>query len=43
MILMNLKVLEEFIKEGECTDEEFNSQLKKTIQSLEDLEFKKTC
>ena len=35
-----LKVLEEFIKEGECTDEEFNSQLKKTIKSLEDLEFK---
>ena len=35
-----LKVLEEFAKEGECTDEEINSQLKKTIKSLEDLEFK---
>ena len=35
-----LKVLEEFVKEGECTDEEINSQLKKTIKSLEDLEFK---
>ncbi len=38
--LDELKVLEEFAKEGECTDEEINSQLKKTIQSLEDLEFK---
>ena len=38
--LDELKVLEEFAKEGECTDEEINSQLKKTIKSLEDLEFK---
>ena len=35
-----LKILEEFAKEGECTEEEINSQLNKTIQSLEDLEFK---
>ena len=35
-----LKILEEFSKEGECTEEEINSQLNKTIQSLEDLEFK---
>ena len=27
-----LKVLKEFAKEGECSDDELNSQLKKTIQ-----------
>ena len=35
-----LKVLKEFAKEGECSEDELNSQLKKTIQSLEGLEFK---
>ena len=35
-----LKVLIEFAKEGECPEEELNFQLKKTIQSLENLEFK---
>ena len=35
-----LKVLTEFAKEGECPEEELNFQLKKTIQSLENLEFK---
>ena len=35
-----LKVLEEFAREGECTEMEIDAQYKLTIQSLEDLEFK---
>ena len=35
-----LKVLEEFAREGECTEKEIDTQYKRTIQSLEDLEFK---
>jgi len=35
-----LKILEEFTKEGECTEEELDNQHKVCLKSLEDLEFK---
>ena len=35
-----LKILEEFTKEGECTEEELESQYKICLKSLENLEFK---
>jgi len=39
-LLDELIILDEFLKEGECTEEEIESQHEKCIKSLEDLEFK---
>ena len=39
-LLDELIILDEFLKEGECTEGEIESQHEKCIKSLEDLEFK---
>ena len=38
----DLEVLEEFLKEGEVSEEEVNTQYAKTFKALENLEFKST-
>ncbi|MBT5859466.1 MAG: peptide chain release factor 2 [Flavobacteriales bacterium] len=38
--LDELLILDDFLKENECTEEEVDNQFKKCIDSLEDLEFK---